>query len=67
MTLEELRNKTVTITLNKTIRVVEDLGDDILKEIFKSTCPMSSLLAYYDSIDALHEILDYNDYKITIE
>ena len=46
MTVEELGNKTVTITLNKSFKVVDDLGEDILKAILKEPNPFSYLLAF---------------------
>lgn len=67
MTVEELGNKTVTITLNKSFKVIDDLEEGTLKEIIKDPNPLHSLWGFYNSVGDIVNSTDFEDYKITIE
>lgn len=75
MTLEELRKKKVVITLNKTFELNNDLSDYILKSLLEyqkdSGRSDEEILKkvieyYYNSHSDLDNILEFDDYKITI-
>ena len=72
MTLEELQNKKVTITVNKTFSLGDDLDDEALREEFESTelCDeefLNNLIEnYYSSWSDLEDILERQDFKVTI-
>ena len=53
MTLEELKKKVVTITVHKNIVLGEDLQEEWLKK-------------YKYDYSGLDDVLDYDDYKVTI-
>lgn len=75
MTLEELKNKKVTITLNKTLLLLEDLGktclDDLIedqknegysdKELIETI-----LLYYYNNKEDIDNTIEFEDYNINI-
>ena len=71
MTLEELKKKVVTITVHKNIVLGEDLQEEWLKkyieEEFVSDEELLKTLIeneyYYSGLD---DVLDYDDYKVTI-
>ena len=71
MTLEELKKKVVTITVHKNIVLGEDLQEEWLKkyieEEFVSDEELLKTLIEneYDYI-GLDDVLDYDDYKVTI-
>lgn len=72
MTLEELQNKKVTITVNKTFSLGDDLGYGFLRERFESTelCGKEFLdyliENYYSSWSDFEDILEGQDFKVTI-
>lgn len=75
MTLEELKNKKITITLDKTIVLGEDMGNEILsylledqKEENYSDEELLDMVKnnYYSSISDIEDIVDFEDYNITI-
>lgn len=67
MTLEELGNKTINITLNVSFKVSDDLDEGILKDILEDPNPLYSLSSYYSTIDDILDVTDFNDYKVSIE
>lgn len=75
MTLEELKNKKITITLDKTIVLGEDMGNEILsylledqKEENYSNEELLDMIKnnYYSSMSDMEDIVDFEDYNITI-
>lgn len=72
MTLEELQNKKVTITVNKTFSLGDDLGYEFLRERFESAelCEKEFLdyliENYYSSWSDFEDILEGQDFKVTI-
>jgi hypothetical protein len=70
MTLEELKKKVVTITVHKNIVLGEDLQEEWLKkyieEEFVSDEELLKTLIENDDYSGLDDVLDYDDYKVTI-
>lgn len=75
MTLEELKNKKVTLTLNKTFVLGEDLSTSILKEKledkekegFSDETLLNELIEdFYSSWGDFSDILDSDEIKVTI-
>lgn len=75
MTLEELQNKKVTITVNKTFNLEDDLGLESLKyRLEDQECWDKSdnviieeiIEDYYSSWSDFEDILEGQDFKVTI-
>lgn len=75
MTLEELRNKKITVTVDKTITLGEDLNSEMLSNMLEDQIEENYsdkelldaiLYTYYSSNSDLDGILDFEDYEITI-
>lgn len=75
MTLEELQNKKVTITVNKTFNLEDDLGLESLKyrlddkEYWNKsddTVIEEIIEDYYSSWSDFEDILEGQDFKVTI-
>lgn len=75
MTLEELQNKKVTITVNKTFRLGDDLSSEILFEELQDQLDynltneevINNILSHYFSSNSdLEEIIESDDFKVTI-
>lgn len=75
MTLKELQNKKVTITVNKTFRLGDDLSSEILSEELQDQLDYNLtneevinniLFHYFSSSSDLEEIVESEDFKVTI-
>lgn len=71
MTLEELKKKVVTITVHKNIVLGEDLQEEWLKkyieeEFVSDEEPLKTLIENEYDYSGLDDVLDYDDYKVTI-
>lgn len=75
MILEELLNKKVTITLNKTFRLGDDLSNDILSDELEDQLEYNLsneelinniILNYYSTHCDLDDVIDSDDFKVTI-
>lgn len=75
MTLEELLNKKVTITLNKTFRLGDDLSNEILSDELEDQLEYNLsneelinniILNYYSTHYDLDDVIDSDDFKVTI-
>lgn len=75
MTLEELQNKKVTITLEKSFRLGDDLNPEILSEELQDQLDYNLtneevinniLFHYFSSSSDLEEIVESDDFKVTI-
>lgn len=75
MTLEELKNKKVTITMNKTFNLEDDLGLESLKyRLEDKECWNKSddtiieeiIEDYYSSWSDFEDLLEGQDFKVTI-
>lgn len=75
MTLEELKSKKVTITLNKTIVLGEDIFEDELSELLEdqedenySDKELLEIIKdrFYGCDGDLANSIDFDEYKITI-
>lgn len=75
MTLEELLEKKVTITLNKTFKLHDDLDIEVIEWLLEDQKDLGwsdeeilkkVIEYYYDSHSDLDDILEFDDYKITI-
>lgn len=71
MTLEELKKKVVTITVHKNIVLGEDLQEEWLKKYIEEEFVsdeelLKTLIENEYDYSGLDEVLDYDDYKVTI-
>ena len=75
MTLEELKSKKVTITLNKTIVLGENVTEKILFYLLENQVGKNysneELLDiiknnFYSSIEDIEDVVNFEDYNITI-
>lgn len=75
MTLEELQNKKVTITLEKSFRLGDDLNSEILSEELQDQLDYNLtneevintiICNYYSSHCDLEDVIDSDDFKVTI-
>ena len=75
MTLEELLEKKITITLNKTFKIHDDLNIENVEWLLKDQKYLGLsdeevlkkvIECYYDSHSNLDNVLEFDDYKITI-
>lgn len=71
MTLEELKKKVVTITVHKNIVLGEDLQEEWLKkyieeELVSDEELLKTLIENEYDYSGLDDVLDYDDYKVTI-
>ena len=71
MTLEELKKKVVTITVNKNIVLGEDLQEEWLKKYIEEEFVsdeelLKTLIENEYDYSGLDDVLDYDDYKVTI-
>lgn len=71
MTLEELKKKVVTITVHKNIVLGEDLQEEWLKKYIEEEFVsdeelLKTLIENEYDYSGLDDVLDYNDYKVTI-
>lgn len=75
MTLDELKNKKVTITLEKSFHLGEDLGEEILSEELEDQSDYNLsdeevinniICNYYSSHCDLEDVIDSDDFKVTI-
>ena len=75
MTLEELKSKKVTITLNKTIVLGENVTEKILFYLLENQVGRNysneELLDiiknnFYSSIEDIEDVVNFEDYNITI-
>lgn len=71
MTLEELKKKVVTITVHKNIVLGEDLQEEWLKkyieeEFVSNEELLKTLIENEYDYSGLDDVLDYDDYKVTI-
>jgi hypothetical protein len=67
MTLEELKKKVVTITVHKNIVLGEDLQEKYIEEEFVSDEELlKTLIENECDYSGLDDVLDYDDYKVTI-
>lgn len=71
MTLEELKKKVVTITVHKNIVLGEDLQEEWLKKYIEEEFVsdeelLKTLIENEYDYSGLDDILDYDDYKVTI-
>ena len=71
MTLEELKKKVVTITVHKNIVLGEDLQEEWLKkyieeEFVSDEGLLKTLIENEYDYSGLDDVLDYDDYKVTI-
>lgn len=75
MTLEELKSKKVTITLNKTIVLGENVTEKILFYLLENQVGKNysneELLDiiknnYYSSIEDIEDVVNFEDYNVTI-
>lgn len=75
MTLEELKNKKVTITLNKTFLLDEDFLEDVLESYIETQEEMGLsdeellndiIFNNYGTLDDLENYVEIDDYNINI-
>lgn len=71
MTLEELKKKVVTITVHKNIVLGEDLQEEWLKKYIEEEFVsdeelLKTLIENEYDYSGLDDVLDYDDYKVTI-
>lgn len=75
MTLEELKSKKVTITLNKTIVLEENVAEKILFYLLEnqvgknySNKELLDIIKnnYYSSIEDIEDVVNFEDYNVTI-
>lgn len=71
MTLEELKKKVVTITVYKNIVLGEDLQEEWLKKYIEEEFVsdeelLKTLIENEYDYSGLDDVLDYDDYKVTI-
>lgn len=71
MTLEELKKKIVTITVHKNIVLGEDLQEEWLKKYIEEEFVsdeelLKTLIENEYDYSGLDDVLDYDDYKVTI-
>lgn len=71
MTLEELKKKVVTITVHKNIVLGEDLQEEWLKKYIEEEFVsdeelLKTLIENEYNYSGLDDVLDYDDYKVTI-
>lgn len=71
MTLEELKKKVVTIAVHKNIVLGEDLQEEWLKkyieeELVSDEELLKTLIENEYDYSGLDDVLDYDDYKVTI-
>ena len=73
MTLQDLRDLKVTITLNHEFRLGEDVSDEYLSEILED-CDIAEddireiiKQTFYSSMDDVMEVAEFEDFKVTIE
>lgn len=71
MTLEELKKKVVTITVHKNIVLGEDLQGEWLKKYIEEEFVsdeelLKTLIENEYDYSGLDDVLDYDDYKVTI-
>lgn len=71
MTLEELKKKVVTITIHKNIVLGEDLQEEWLKKYIEEEFVsdeelLKTLIENEYDYSGLDDVLDYDDYKVTI-
>lgn len=71
MTLEELKKKVVTITVHKNIVLGEDLQEERLKKYIEEEFVsdeelLKTLIENEYDYSGLDDVLDYDDYKVTI-
>lgn len=71
MTLEELKKKVVTITVHKNIVLGEDLQEEWLKKYIEEESVsdeelLKTLIENEYDYSGLDDVLDYDDYKVTI-
>ncbi len=71
MTLEELKKKVVTITVHKNIVLGEDLREEWLKKYIEKEFVsdeelLKTLIENEYDYSGLDDVLDYDDYKVTI-
>lgn len=71
MTLEELKKKVVTITVHKNIVLGEDLREEWLKKYIEEEFVsdeelLKTLIENEYDYSGLDDVLDYDDYKVTI-
>ena len=71
MTLEELKQKVVTITVQKNIVLGEDLQEEWLKKYIEEEFVsdeelLKTLIENEYDYSGLDDVLDYDDYKVTI-
>lgn len=71
MTLEELKKKVVTITVHKNIVLGEDLQEEGLKKYIEEEFVsdeelLKTLIENEYDYSGLDDVLDYDDYKVTI-
>ena len=71
MTLEELKKKIVTITVYKNIVLGEDLQEEWLKKYIEEEFVsdeelLKTLIENEYDYSGLDDVLDYDDYKVTI-
>lgn len=71
MTLEELKKKVVTITVHKNIVLGEDLQEEWLKKYIEEEFVsdeelLKTLIENEYDYSELDDVLDYDDYKVTI-
>ena len=75
MTLEELKSKKVTITLNKTIVLGENVAEKILFYLLEnqvgknySNKELLDIIKnnYYSSIEDIEDVVNFEDYNVTV-
>lgn len=71
MTLEELKKKVITITVHKNIVLGEDLQEEWLKKYIEEEFVsdeelLKTLIENEYDYSGLDDVLDYDDYKVTI-
>lgn len=71
MTLEELKKKVVTITVHKNIVLGEDIQEEWLKKYIEEEFVsdeelLETLIENEYDYSGLDDVLDYDDYKVTI-
>ena len=71
MTLEELKKKVVTITVHKNIVLGEDFQEEWLKKYIEEEFVsdeelLKTLIENEYDYSGLDDVLDYDDYKVTI-